>query len=67
MIIINISRDKGVAYALAVMKMYQYVQFMIIGIMVIEFRFFNMNKKNYNTAFLLISHTIYNIFSPVSD
>ena len=59
MIIINISRDKGVAYALAVMKMYQYVQFMIIGIMVIEFRFFNMNKKkNYNTAFLLISHTI---------
>jgi len=33
--------------------------------MVIEFCFFNMNK-NYNIAFLLISHTIYNIFSTIS-
>ena len=42
---------------------------MIIGITVIEFRFFNLNKenKNCNITFLLISHTIYNIFSLVSD
>ena len=35
--------------------------FMIIGIKVIEFRFFNLDKKNCNIAFLLISHTIYNM------
>ena len=69
MIIINISRDKGIneklyTSALAVMKMYQHMQFH--GIMVIEFRFFK-KKKNCNIAFLLISHTTYNIFSPVSD
>ena len=46
--------------------------FMIIGITVIEFRFFNLNKKkkkkkNFRIAFLLISHTLCNIFPRFFD
>ena len=47
--------------------------FIIIGITVNEFRFFNLNKKkkkkkkNFSIAFLLISHPIYNVFSLFSD
>ena len=49
---------------------------MIIGITVIEFRFFNLTKKkkkkkkkkkNFDVAFLLISHTLYNIFPMFFD
>ena len=44
--------------------------FMIIGVTDIEFRFFNLKekkkkkkkKKNFDVAFLLISHTLYNVF-----
>ena len=43
---------------LALVKMYQHVQFHRICITVIELRSFKRNK-NYNIAFLHISHTIY--------
>ena len=47
--------------------------FMIIGVTVIEFRFFNLKekkkkkKKNFDVACLLISHTLYNIFPMFFD
>ena len=47
---------------------------MIIGITVIEFRVFNLNKKKkkkkkkkFSIALLLISHPIYNVFSLFFD
>ena len=43
---------------------------MIVGVTVIEFRFFNLKKtkkKNFDVAFLLISHTLYNIFPMFFD
>ena len=70
-IIVNIPRGNGL-----MRKLYAYAvkctctsmcTFVIMGMMVIEFHFFNLKEKNYNIAFSLISHIICDTISPILD